>query len=77
MPLHGSRKEQCHEVWDRHPVRAVHVCGCVETVVVVATTVFVTVFFVIALTLPDVVVALTTPGPLEIATISGLNLANT
>jgi len=51
--------------------------GAFETVVVVATTVFVTVFFVIALTLPDVVVALTTPGPLEIATISGLNLANT
>ena len=51
--------------------------GAFETAVVLVTTAFVTVFFVIALTLPDVVVALTTPGPLEIVTISGLKLANT
>lgn len=49
--------------------------GAFETAVVVAATVFVAVFFVIALVLPDVAVALTTPSPLEIAPISGLKAA--
>jgi hypothetical protein len=51
--------------------------GAFETAVVIFTTVFVSVFFVIALTLPDVAVALTTPGPLEVVTISGLKAATT
>ena len=51
------------------------VVGALETAVVIFTTVFVGVFFVIALALPDVAVALTTPTPLEVVTISGLKAA--
>jgi hypothetical protein len=51
--------------------------GAFETAVVIGTTVFVAVFFVIAMSLPDVAVALTTPSPLEVVTISGLKAATT
>jgi hypothetical protein len=51
--------------------------GAFETAVVIGTTVLVTVFFVIALSLPDVAIALTTPSPLEVVTISGLKAATT
>ena len=51
--------------------------GAFETAVVIVTGVCVSVFFVIALALPDVAVALTTPSPLEVVTISGLKAATT
>jgi hypothetical protein len=51
------------------------VAEAVEVGVVLITTGFVAVFVVIALVLPDVAVAATTPGPLEIATILGLKPA--
>jgi hypothetical protein len=51
--------------------------GAFETAVVIGTTAFVAVFFVIAMSLPDVAVALTTPNPLEVVTISGLKAATT
>ena len=51
--------------------------GAFETAVVIGTTAVVVVFFVIAMSLPDVAVALTTPSPLEVATISGLKAATT
>ena len=48
-----------------------------ETAVVIGTSMLVTVFFVLALSLPDVAVALTTPSRLEVVTISGLKATTT